>query len=250
MATQASFERTGRASRSTAAASSLRFWHAPRSLRAGAQLAFEYAHRCPATLFLLAIITWTTLVQMTSGAEAARSLVLANSSSVGHLRHFELDVLVTSAFWLDSQDLLGVWAVLFFAVLAPAERWLGTARWLVVFVCGHIGATVITVAGIWIATAAGAASSGLEHASDVGVSYGFVAVAAVLACRLPPRWRVAAVASLLGALGLAWLADGTFTDAGHVAAATIGVAVYCVLLRRTKAAVRLPASDSAAATPT
>ena len=187
--------------------------------------------RSPATLFLLAVITATTIVQIGAGSAAAHHLVVANSSSLRHLRALDLRVLITSAFWLDSTLSLGLWLVLFLGVLAPAERWLGTGRWLLVFFCGHIGATAVTVGGIWIATAGGVAGERLEHATDVGVSYGFFAVIAALACRMPSRWRPAALGALLGSLTIAWLAGHTFTDAGHLAAAAIGVAVYALASR-------------------
>lgn len=197
----------------------------------------DFVLRSPATLFLLAAITWTTLLQIGVGGAAAHRLVAANSSSLGHLRALDLRVLVTSAFWLDSTPLLGLWLVLFLAVLAPAERWLGTGRWLLVFFCGHIGATAITVGGIWVATAAGVAGGRLERATDVGVSYGFFAVFAALACRMPSRWRPAALTALIGGLVIAWFAGHTFTDAGHLAAAAIGIAVYAALSLRRDAPV-------------
>ncbi len=83
-----------------------------------------------------------------------------------------------------------MWVVLFALVLAPAERWLGTVRWLVVFVTGHVGATLATAAGLWLAIRWRLAPTSLSDVIDVGVSYGFAALAAVFTYRLPPpgRW--------------------------------------------------------------
>ena len=59
-------------------------------------------------------------------------------------------MLIRSAFWVDGYLLL-VWLVLFALVLAPVVRWLSTARWLVVFAACHVGATLATAAGLWLA---------------------------------------------------------------------------------------------------
>jgi hypothetical protein len=57
--------------------------------------------------------------------------------NVHHLTHDPVRVLIRSAFWLSGYELL-FWAALFLVVLAPAERWLGTSRWLLAFASGHI----------------------------------------------------------------------------------------------------------------
>ncbi len=159
----------------------------------------------------------------------ARALLEEQSTNLHHLTHDPVRVLIRSAFWLNSYELL-FWVILFVVVLAPAEHWLGTPRWLVVFASGHVGATVLTATGIWLALRAGVTSHRLEDVVDVGASYGFVAIAAVFTFRLAPRWRVLWAAVLVAAVAGGIAIDGTFTAYGHAAALLIGFAL-CPLTR-------------------
>ena len=111
-------------------------------------------------------------------------------------------------------------------MLAPAERWLGTGRWLIAFAAGHVGATLLTATGVWLAIRSGIASHRLEDAVDVGVSYGFAAVAALFTYRLPGRWRWLWAAGLLSYVAAGILLDGSFTSFGHATAVLIGFALY------------------------
>lgn len=141
------------------------------------------------------------------------------------LRTNPVRVLIRSAFWVDGYLLL-VWLVLFALVLAPVERWLGTVRWLVVFVAGQVGATLATAAGLWLAIRWGSGPSSLSDVVDVGVSLGFAALAAVFTYRLPRPGRWYWAGGLLVAAGGAAIVGGTFTDFGHRAAVMIGFAMY------------------------
>jgi len=112
-------------------------------------------------------------------------------------------------------------------VLAPVEVWLGTARLILTFAAGHIGATLITAVAISHGFFTSSAATGINRAIDVGVSYGTVCVAAVLIHRLPRRSRLPAAAALLVAFGLlAFVISKTFTDFGHFSALLIGFAIY------------------------
>jgi hypothetical protein len=111
-------------------------------------------------------------------------------------------------------------------LLAPAERLLGTGRTLLVFAAGHLGATAVTVAGVGVGVSFGWLPRSLEYASDVGPSYGLAAVAGVLATRLRPGLvRLAAIGAFVAALGLAVLVESDFTNAGHLVAVLLGLAL-------------------------
>ena len=179
----------------------------------------------PATFIYLAILAVTTWVLAGTDSTIARALLRDQSTNLHHLTQDPVRVLVRSAFWLNSYALL-FWAVLFLLVLAPAEHWLGTARWVVVFVSGHVGATLLTAAGIWLAVRSGLASHRLEDVVDVGVSYGFAAVAAVFTFRLARPWRFLWAGGLITAAALGLLLDGDYTSYGHAAAVLIGFALY------------------------
>ena len=184
-----------------------------------------YVRGSPATFLYLFVLSVTTWVLLGLTSDVVHSILSQHSTNLDQLRQNPMRVLIRSAFWADGYLLL-VWMILFALVLAPAERWLGTVRWLWVFVAGHVGATLVTAAGIWIAIRWGMASTRLQGVVDVGVSYGFAAVAAVFTYRLPSpaRWWWAAGLLLL-AVG-ASIVGGTFTDFGHLAALTIGFAMY------------------------
>jgi hypothetical protein len=183
----------------------------------------------PGVFVLLSIITLTTAVLLAVDGAEQRHILWHQSSNLRNLAHLRFRVIVTSAFWLDGTAPIGqwlAWAVSFVVILAPAERWLGTKLWMLVFGAGHIGATVITEAGIWVAIQSGLASDRLARSIDVGVSYGFFAVAALFAARVPFPWRIPYLAALVGYVGFGMVAGPTFTDFGHAAAMLIGLALY------------------------
>lgn len=88
-------------------------------------------------------------------------------------------------------------------MLAPVERWLGSARTAFAFAAGHVGATLLTAAGLWLALRYEVVGTYITHAIDVGASYGFFAVAAVLVFRLSGRLRVLYLAVVIGYLVIA-----------------------------------------------
>lgn len=179
----------------------------------------------PATFVYLAILSVTTWVLAGASPKVVAALLEDQSTNLHHLTRDPVRVLIRSAFWLSGYQLL-FWAALFLVVLAPAERWLGTSRWLLAFASGHIGATLVTSLGIWIAIRSGAAPARLERVVDVGVSYGFGAIAALFTYRLASRWRGVWAAGLIAYATGGVFIDGDFTAYGHVAALIIGFALY------------------------
>ena len=196
------------------------------------EVARAYVRSAPGTYLYLFVLLITSWVLQTSSPGIAERLVLERSTNLHHLATDPVRVLVASAFWVAAAWQVLPWAVLFTLVLAPAERWLGTLRWAIVFAAGHIGATLLTAAGLWVAIQLNAVDESVSRSADVGVSYGFLAVAAVLVYRLPRRLRLAYVALLGGYLVIALFARGTFTDAGHLVAVLIGFACYPLALGR------------------
>jgi hypothetical protein len=129
-------------------------------------------------------------------------------------------------FWSGSAVVLP-FIVLIALVLAPAEVWLGTRRLIVVFVLGHVLATLATALAISQGYFISAADKGIDRTVDVGVSYGCFCVASILTYRLPARWRPAYAVTLLIVSGLlAFVLGGTFTDLGHFVSVILGLALY------------------------
>ncbi|MET7769827.1 rhomboid-like protein [Nocardia sp. NPDC005366] len=167
-------------------------------------------------------VTWWTLRGV--GAAVERRLILSASTNLHNMRQNPVQVLVASAFWTEGGF---PWITIagFLTVMAAAERWLGTARWIMLFATGHIGATVLTVTGISQAIDRGIIPVRVAMAADVGTSYGFTAVLAAMAFRFlgPVRWMWA-VAIVVAVVVALWV-DPTFTDYGHLCAAVIGLLV-------------------------
>jgi hypothetical protein len=194
-----------------------------------------YALTAPGTTAYFFTLLVTTVVLRTSSAGVARRLLLEQSTNLHNLRAYPVQVLFTSAFWLDSGQLWPA-ALPFALLLAPAERWLGTRLWAGVFALGHVGSTLLTAVMLWFITDHGRTHPQLLRALDVGISYGYYAVAGALTYRLPRCWRAwfagALAIFLLARLGL----SHTFTDVGHVNALLIGFACYLLVRARMPAA--------------
>ncbi len=188
-----------------------------------------------ATQTYVTIVAVTTLWASAADDRLALAALRTASTNLHGLTHQPLTVLVASAMWADPGGWRGYLAFLAAAglVLAPVEQRLGTARWLVAFVAGHAGATVISAVGLWLAIEAGRADRSLSRAVDVGWSYGTLTVAAVAVRLAPPgtrRWSAAALVAVCG-LGLAH-GRPDVTDVGHVLSVAIGFALGPWLTRR------------------
>jgi len=191
----------------------------------------DYVRSAPFTYVFLFVLLITTWVNQTSRPSIARSLLLERSTNLHELGQDPMRVLVASAFWLSSSWELFVWLVLFSLVLAPVERWIGSARTALIFALGHAGATLLTAAGLWLAIRYEVVGAYVEHAIDVGVSYGFFAVAAVLAFYLSGRRRALYLAVLISYLGVTAGVVHGFTDFGHLAAFAIGLSLAPLVTR-------------------
>lgn len=185
----------------------------------------DYIKASPATFAYLMVLSVTTMVMLSSSNQVVTLLLEEHSTNLHQLFNSPVRALALSAFWAPNYEFL-VWAILFALVLAPAERWLGTRRWAVVFISGHVFATLGVAWGLWFAIRRGYASHHLENAIDVGVSYGFAALAAVFTFRFPRKWRWWWAGSLSTAAIVALLVGRTFTDSGHLLAVCIGFACY------------------------
>ena len=184
----------------------------------------DWVRRAPATYAYLLILLVTTWVLATSSSSVARQLLLERSTNLHELARDPVRVLVASAFFVTSAPAWLAWVVLFTAVAAPVEHRIGSGRTITVFALGHVGATLLTAVGLWLALKGDLVESSVVHAIDVGASYGFVALAGVATHLLPRRLRLLCLGpALLGLVG-ALLLVPSFTDFGHLAAFLIGLA--------------------------
>jgi len=203
----------------------------------------------PATAAYLAALMITTATLASSSPRAVHWLVASASTNLHNMTTDPLRVLVVSAFWVQSTPWIWLLASVVVAVMASAECLLGTGRTLFVFAVGHLGATALTVAAIGAGVQGGLLPHRLAYALDVGPSYGLVAVAAVLVTRLPRRrLRLAAIGALLSGLAAAVVLEGDFTDAGHLIAALIGLALTRIVTGPTRAPASIPPTKTGSAT--
>ena len=185
----------------------------------------SYVRSSPATFVYAGVLMVTTWVVAGSNQRLADALLREQSTNLSNLRHHAIDALVRSAFWSGTSYALPTIALLA-VVLAPAEFWLGTRRAVAVFAIGHVGATLLTAAGIAIALHFGAAPRGIERTIDVGISYGTYCIAGVLTYRLPRPWRYAWAAGLLAIFSGESALSSEFSNYGHLVSVLLGLACY------------------------
>lgn len=173
----------------------------------------------------------TTVSLHGAGAHVTEVLMRRESTNVNNMLHNPVRVLIASAFWLDTTRLPVTLVLFFLVVMAPTERRIGTLRWMMVGAAGHIGATLCTTAGIDFGVDHNLLRPELTHAVDVGISYFAMAIAVVYAALLPGWWRWAGRALIVGYVVANVIASHTFTDYGHLFAATIGFAVAPIATR-------------------
>ncbi|MBF4998598.1 hypothetical protein IRT45_15720 [Nocardia sp. BSTN01] len=205
----------------------LDWWHGPDRIYRAGKAIHDHLAGAPAscayafTLF----VTWWTLRGISDFA--GHRLILSASTNLHNMRREPVQVLVASAFWTDGGF---PWVIIlgFLTVMAFAERWLGTLRWIMVFACGHVGASMLVVTGIAFAVHHDLIPLRIAVASDVGSSYGSTAVLAALSFHLRGTPRAVWAAGLLAWFGFAAWHGRTFTDYGHLTALCIGFAVGAV----------------------
>ncbi|WP_293002054.1 rhomboid-like protein [Mycobacterium sp.] len=155
----------------------------------------------------------------------ARAHVIAQASTNLHnLAHGHLATLLDSAFITDAGPMY-FWLPCFVCLLALAELIWRSGRLAIVFITGHIGATLLVAAGLTAAVKFHWLPLSVSRASDVGVSYGAVAVLGALTSAIPLRWRPAWIGFWIP-VGLAAAVLGEdFTDVGHSVALMLGLLV-------------------------
>ena len=175
---------------------------------------------------------WLAVLAVTSGVIASVSpgvrafLLLHNSTNLVQLRNHPVRVLIVSALWIQSPSAYLSYVALFELVHATAERWLGTARWLLAAALAHVGATLVSEQAVRLAIRYHQLPRAMAHTVDIGVSYALAGVAAVLTYRLPRRWRWGYAGVLTAFFAWSLAANRTFTSLGHLTALLLGFACY------------------------
>ncbi|MBL1081826.1 hypothetical protein JK359_07495 [Streptomyces actinomycinicus] len=195
---------------------------------------WAYVRSAPGTYVWLGILFVTTVALHRMSPEFEQHFLRHRSTNIHELSRSPVRVLVTSAMWIEG----GHWvpyAFLYTVFHAPAERWLGTARWLAVCVVAHVLASLISEGVLLKAIQDGMAPHAAVDTLDIGVSYALAGVIAVLAYRIAVPWRYGYLAAVLVAFGLPLTEGPAFTDFGHFVAALLGLACYPLVRGRGKA---------------
>lgn len=192
---------------------------------------WTYLRRSPLTFIWLVILLGTTYVQHHVSPAVLDRVLVKRSTNIDQLTSDPITVIVRSLFWLDGGGTAAYWfpyAIAYLVFHVPAERWLGSLRWLVVGLSGHVLATFISEGALALAIRAGIANESMRDTEDIGVSYFLAAVVAVLVYHIARPWRWAYLAGVLVCYGVPLVLTLDFTALGHFSSVLIGLACYPV----------------------
>lgn len=185
---------------------------------------FSRLARVQFTVGYVAVLLAISCAILALGPHAHDVLVERASTNLHNLAHGHVCTLLGSALVVDAGPLY-FWLPFLTCLLALAELHLRTIRLVVAFLVGHIGATLVVAAALAGAVEFGWLPLSITRASDVGMSYGALAVLGAMTAVIPSRWRAAWVGWWIS-VGLASaIIGGDFTDAGHTVAVVLGVLV-------------------------
>lgn len=185
----------------------------------------------PFTFVYAAVLALTSLFATYASPSLVVTLYQASSTDVAHLVQTPVLVLLTSALWIAG-GLASPYAICFLLVLTALERRIGGARTAVVFLLGHVLATLATEVPVGLAVLVGHLPHSSLHRLDYGISFGVAASVGALAGLLTPwlRWPVLV---LFGGMLVEDLIEFTdpMTNWGHLISLAIGIATWPMIRR-------------------
>jgi hypothetical protein len=176
------------------------------------------------TLGYAAALVTVSSVLLDLGPRVRKQVVGQVSTNLHNLAHGNLATLFGSAFVTDAGPIY-YWLPGLVCLLALAELIWRSGRLAIVFATGHIGATLLVAMGLTAAIELGWLPLSLSRASDVGVSYGAVAVLGALTAAIPRRWRPAWIGWWVPAGIASAIVASNFTNVGHAVALVLGMLV-------------------------
>jgi hypothetical protein len=187
--------------------------------------------RTPFTFWYLVLLLASTIVLRLVPRQTGYRMLEWSSTNVLELSQHPVRVILFSAVWLPGL----VWApyaLAYTLILAPLERTVGSGWTALVFLSGHLLATLATEVPVAILLWLGDLGRQWETVLDVGVSYGVATTFGALLGLLVPRWRwpglIIAECWVLLVLGV----EHDMTSAGHVIALNLGLLWWPWLSRR------------------
>jgi Rhomboid-like protein len=195
--------------------------------------------RVTVTYAVTLVAVATTLLML--GPRVQDHVIRHMSTNLHNLEHGRLGTLIGSAFVIENAP-MWFWLPGLVCLLALAELLWRSGRVLITFALGHIGATLIVAAGLAAAIKIGWLPISVARATDVGISYGAVAVLGALTAAIPSRWRPAWIGWWVSVGLLGVCAGVDFTVAGHFIALLLGILLsirFGVVARWTRVRVAL-----------
>jgi hypothetical protein len=177
-----------------------------------------------------AVVCTTTLALAMVPDTVARRVIFSSSTNLVNLRSHPPFVLVVSAFVEPSVRELWIVVPMLWA-LGALQRWMGRAAVVISAGLGHVGATLAVSTVLAAGIARNRIAPAEQVATDVGISYGLVAVVGLLAARLTGvrrRWYVIGFTAFFVA---AVFLGRSFTDLGHLFAWLLGLALAALVSR-------------------
>src|SRR6185437_709180 len=176
------------------------------------------------TLTYAVVLIGVSAALVELGPRARAHVIAQASTNLHNLAHGHLATLLGSAFVTDAGPMY-FWLPCLVCLLALAELIWRSGQLAIVFITGHIGTTLLVAIGLTAAIKFHWLPLSVSRASDVGVSYGAVAVLGALTSAIPRRWRPVWIGFWVP-VGLAAAALGEdFTDVGHTVALMLGLLV-------------------------
>ncbi|MEU9411293.1 rhomboid-like protein [Streptomyces sp. NPDC048281] len=201
----------------------------------------------PVTFAYTAILALTSLFASWAGPGLRYALYQDSSTDVAHLLRTPVFVLLASALWIAG-GLLSPYALAFVLVLTALERRIGGARAILVFLTGHVLATLATEVPVGLAVLAGHLPDTSLHRLDYGISFGVAASIGALSGLLAPwlRWPLLALVGYSLVTDLIAFQD-PMTNWGHLISLGIGTGLWPLVRRwRRERLQALPAAVPAA----
>lgn len=173
--------------------------------------------------YALALAT-VSIALVVLGPRVRAHVIALASTNLHNLAHGHLGTLFGSAFVTDAGP-IWFWLPCLVCLLALAELIWRSGRLALVFVTGHVGTTLLVAIGLTAAIEFHYLPLSISHASDVGVSYGAVAVLGALTAAVPRRWKPAWLGWWVPVGVAAAVLSDDFTDVGHSIALALGLLV-------------------------
>ncbi|MFK0190670.1 rhomboid-like protein [Kitasatospora sp. NPDC090308] len=183
----------------------------------------RWVGKSPGTYVWLLLLAFTSFVVARMDPATLDYFLQKRSTNLHQLSSHPVHALLASLIWTEQANFL-FYFVVFHVFHVPAERWLGTRRWLTVALTAHVLATFVSEGAVAWGVRHHVLPANMSTTVDVGVSYALAGVEGVLTYALAGAWRWVYGCGLVVFYLVPLLVSHTFTDLGHFCSVLIGLA--------------------------